>query len=65
MQATPSAVRERSCTSRFNRQPRCDVIREPLKALACIATAFYVNWQLTLLSLSSALMRRLSRYGNS
>lgn len=27
------------------------VLREPLKALACIIFAFYVNWQLTLLSL--------------
>lgn len=27
------------------------VLREPLKALACIVFAFYVNWQLTLLSL--------------
>ena len=27
------------------------IIREPLKALACIVGAFYVSWQLTLLSL--------------
>ncbi len=27
------------------------IVREPLKALACIVAAFYVNWQLTLLSL--------------
>lgn len=27
------------------------VIREPLKALACVVLAFWVNWQLTLLSL--------------
>lgn len=27
------------------------IVREPLKAIACIAGAFYVNWHLTLLSL--------------
>ncbi|MDB5386936.1 MAG: Xenobiotic-transporting ATPase, partial [Planctomycetaceae bacterium] len=27
------------------------VVREPLKALACVVLAFFVNWQLTLLSL--------------
>ncbi len=27
------------------------VVREPMKAIACIACAFFVNWQLTLLSL--------------
>lgn len=27
------------------------VIREPLKAIACLCGAFYVNWQLTLLSM--------------
>lgn len=27
------------------------IVREPLKAFACIAVAFYVNWQLTMLSM--------------
>lgn len=27
------------------------VVREPLKAVACLATAFFINWQLTALSL--------------
>ena len=30
------------------------VVREPLKAVACLIGAFYVSWQLTLLSLVSA-----------
>jgi subfamily B ATP-binding cassette protein MsbA len=29
------------------------LVREPLKALACLALAFWVNWQLTLLSVMS------------
>ena len=29
------------------------IVREPLKAFACIAVAFYVNWQLTTLSMVS------------
>ena len=35
------------------------VIQEPLKAGACIAYAFFVNWQLTLLTL---FMGPLSRW---
>jgi subfamily B ATP-binding cassette protein MsbA len=42
------------------------LVREPLKALACICLAFYVNWQLTLLSVlfvpvAAVLFHRIGR----